>query len=101
MYATTYHRPSSVGEAAALFTKGTEPKYLAGGHTLIPVMKQRLASPPDVIDLGKIQDLIGTEVDADTLTIRAPTTHSDVPDSHTVTTAHRAPPRAASPLGRP
>src|SRR5258708_6161969 len=44
MYETTYHRPSSVDEAAALFAEGSESKYLAGGHTLIPVMKQRLAS---------------------------------------------------------
>ena len=56
MYETTYHRPSSVDEAAALFAKGSEAKYLSGGHTLIPVMKQRLASPSDVIDLGKIKD---------------------------------------------
>ena len=62
MYETTYHRPSSVDEAAALFAKGSESKYLAGGHTLIPVMKQRLASPSDVIDLGKLKDLIGIEV---------------------------------------
>src|SRR5437762_2005475 len=54
MYETTYHRPSSVDEAASLFAKGKEAKYLAGGHTLLPVMKQRLASPSDVIDLGKI-----------------------------------------------
>ena len=59
MYETTYHRPSSVDEAVALFAKGSESKYLAGGHTLIPVMKQRLASPSDVIDLGKIKDLVG------------------------------------------
>ena len=61
MYQTTYHRPSSVDEAAALFAKGSEAKYLAGGHTLIPVMKQRLASPSDVIDLGKIKELVGIE----------------------------------------
>ncbi|MDP1882385.1 MAG: FAD binding domain-containing protein, partial [Bradyrhizobium sp.] len=51
MYETTYHRPSSVDESAALFSKGKEAKYLAGGHTLLPVMKQRLASPSDLIDL--------------------------------------------------
>ena len=61
MYQTTYHRPSSVDEAVAAFAKGSESKYLAGGHTLIPVMKQRLASPSDVIDLGKIKELIGIE----------------------------------------
>ena len=78
MYETIYHRPSSVDEAAALFAKGSESKYLAGGHTLIPVMKQRLAAPSDVIDLGRIKDLIGIEVSADTLTIKAATSHYDV-----------------------
>jgi aerobic carbon-monoxide dehydrogenase medium subunit len=81
MYATTYHRPSSVDEAAALFAKGSEPKYLAGGHTLIPVMKQRLASPSDVIDLGKIKELVGIELSADALTIKAATTYFDIMQS--------------------
>ena len=61
MYETTYHRPSTVAEAARLFAKGADSKYLAGGHTLLPVMKQRLASPSDVIDLGKIKELVGIE----------------------------------------
>ena len=78
MYQTTYHRPSSVDEAAALFAKGSESKYLAGGHTLIPVMKQRLASPSDVIDLGKIKELVGVELSADALTIKAATTYFDI-----------------------
>jgi aerobic carbon-monoxide dehydrogenase medium subunit len=78
MYQTTYHRPSSVDEAASLFAKGSDAKYLAGGHTLIPVMKQRLASPSDVIDLGKIAELVGIEASGDTLTIKAATTHYDV-----------------------
>src|SRR6266403_5999819 len=84
MYETTYHRPSSVDEAAALFAKGTEAKYLAGGHTLIPVMKQRLASPSDVIDLGKIKDLIGIEPTDAGIMIRGATTHYDVASSGTV-----------------
>ena len=78
MYETIYHRPASVAEAAALFAKGAESKYLAGGHTLIPVMKQRLASPSDVIDLGRIKELIGIELSADALTIKAATTYFDV-----------------------
>ena len=81
MYQTTYHRPSSVDEAAALFAKASEPKYLAGGHTLIPVMKQRLAGPSDVIDLAKIKELIGVEATGDTLTIKAATPHYDVSQS--------------------
>jgi carbon-monoxide dehydrogenase medium subunit len=78
MYETTYHRPSSVDEAAAMFAKGSEAKYLAGGHTLIPVMKQRLASPSDVIDLATIKELVGIEVSADMLTIKAATTYFDI-----------------------
>jgi carbon-monoxide dehydrogenase medium subunit len=78
MYETTYHRPSSVAEAAALFAKGSESKYLAGGHTLIPVMKQRLAGPSDVIDLARIKELVGIELSGDTLTIKAATTYYDI-----------------------
>ena len=78
MYQTTYHRPASVAEAAALFAKGSDAKYLAGGHTLIPVMKQRLAAPTDVIDLARIKDLVGIEATGDTLTIKAATTYFDI-----------------------
>ena len=75
MHETTYHRPSSIDEAASLFAKGSDAKYLAGGHTLLPVMKQRLASPSDVIDLARIKDLVGIESSGDTLTIKAATTY--------------------------
>jgi carbon-monoxide dehydrogenase medium subunit len=75
MHQTNYHRPSSVDEAAALFAKGSDAKYLAGGHTLLPVMKQRLASPTDLIDLARIKELVGIEATGDTLTIKAATTY--------------------------
>ena len=101
MYETTYHRPSSVAEAAALFAKGTEAKYLAGGHTLIPVMKQRLASPSDVIDLGKIKELVGIEVSADAVTIKAATTHYDVAQNAAVAKAIPALAHLASLIGDP
>jgi aerobic carbon-monoxide dehydrogenase medium subunit len=101
MYQTTYHRPSSVDEAAALFAKGTEAKYLAGGHTLIPVMKQRLASPSDVIDLAKLAELIGIEASADTLTIKAATTHYDVAQSAAARKAIPALAHLASLIGDP
>src|SRR5438132_7202206 len=84
MYKTTYHLAASVDEAAALFAKGSDAKYLAGGHTLIPVMKQRLASPSDVIDVGRIKDLVGIDVSGDTVTIKAATTHYDVAASSAV-----------------
>jgi aerobic carbon-monoxide dehydrogenase medium subunit len=101
MYETTYHRPASVAEATALFAKGSEPKYLAGGHTLIPVMKQRLASPSDVIDLGRIKELVGIEVSADTLTIKAATTYFDIMQSADVKKAIPAIVHLTSVLGDP
>src|SRR6266478_8131904 len=101
MYQTTYHRPSSIDEAAALFAKGTEAKYLAGGHTLIPVMKQRLASPSDVIDLGRLKELIGVEASGDTLTIKAATTHYDVAQSAAAQKAIPAVAYLASLIGDP
>jgi carbon-monoxide dehydrogenase medium subunit len=101
MYSTTYHRPSSVDEAAALFGKGKEAKYLAGGHTLIPVMKQRLASPSDVIDLAAIKDLVGIEASGDALTIKAATPHCDVATSAAVQKAIPALAHLASVIGDP
>src|SRR5882757_1452780 len=101
MYETTYHRPSSVDEAASLFAKGSESKYLAGGHTLIPVMKQRLASPSDVIDLGKIKELIGIEVSGEAVTIKAATPHYDVASSGPVQKAIPALAYLASLIGDP
>jgi carbon-monoxide dehydrogenase medium subunit len=101
MYETTYHRPSSVDEAAALFAKGTDARYLAGGHTLIPVMKQRLAAPSDVIDLARIPGLSGIEATADALTIKAATTYFDIASSATVKKAIPALVHLTSVLGDP
>jgi carbon-monoxide dehydrogenase medium subunit len=101
MYETTYHRPSSVDEAAALFAKGSESKYLAGGHTLIPVMKQRLASPSDVIDLARIKELVGIEPTNDGIVIKAATTHNDVAQSAIVKKAIPALAYLASLIGDP
>jgi len=81
MYATNYHRPATVEEAVTLFGKATDAKYLAGGHTLLPVMKQRLTAPSDVIDIARIPALIGIEASADTLTIKAATTYVDIVNS--------------------
>lgn len=101
MYETTYHRPASIDEAAALFAKGTDSKYLAGGHTLIPVMKQRLAAPSDVIDLGKIKDMIGIEASADALIVRAATTYYDITQSAAARKAIPAIVHLTSVLGDP
>jgi carbon-monoxide dehydrogenase medium subunit len=101
MHETTYHRPSSVDEAAALLAKDADAKYLAGGHTLIPVMKARLAAPSAVVDIGRIPALIGVELSGDTLTIRAATTYHDIMTNADVKTAIPAIAHLTSVLGDP
>lgn len=101
MYETIYHRPSSIDEAAALSAKDAEAKYLAGGHTLIPVMKQRLAAPTSVIDIGRIPALIGVEASGDTLTIKAATTYVDIMNNADVKKAIPAIAHLTSVLGDP
>ena len=93
-------RPLST-KPPALFAKGKEAKYLSGGHTLIPVMKQRLASPSDVIDLGKIKDLVGVEVSGDAVTVKAATTHYDVATNGAAQKAIAALTHLASVIGDP
>ena len=101
MYQTTYHRASSIDEAASLFAKGSDAKFLAGGQTLLPVMKQRLASPSDVIDLGKIKELQGVELSGDLLTIKAGTTYYDIMQNADVKKAIPAIAYLTSVLGDP
>jgi aerobic carbon-monoxide dehydrogenase medium subunit len=87
MYAFDYHRASSIDEAQSLLAAGNEGKLLAGGMTLIPTLKLRLASPSHVVDLGGIANLKGIEVTADAVTIKAMTTHAVVAGSEAVRTA--------------
>lgn len=84
-----------------LFAKGSEAQFIAGGQTLLPVMKQRLASPSDVIDLGNIKELIGVEASGDTLTIKAATPHYDVATSEAAKKAIPALAYLASLIGDP
>ena len=78
MYAFEYHRPTSIREAASLAGKAEDAKFLAGGHTLLPTMKLRLAGPADLIDLGQIAELRGIERAGDTITIGAMMKHAEV-----------------------
>jgi len=78
MYETQYHRATSVEGAARLMGEAEDGKYLAGGMTLIPTMKQRLASPSDLIDLRRIEALKGVKISGRTVRIGAVTTHNDV-----------------------
>ncbi|MGH8057462.1 MAG: FAD binding domain-containing protein [Candidatus Entotheonellia bacterium] len=80
-----YFAARSVEEALALLTKhGEDARLLAGGHSLIPAMKLRLATPKYLIDLGTVPGLRGVRVDGDSLAIGALTVHADVASSDLV-----------------
>src|SRR5499433_355960 len=78
MYAFTFHRPQTVRQAAGLLTKNPDAKLLAGGQTLLPTMKLRLAGPPQIIDMSLIEGMSGIELSGRSLTIGAMTRHNDV-----------------------
>jgi carbon-monoxide dehydrogenase medium subunit len=74
-----YAAPTSVGDAlSALADAGEDAKILAGGQSLIPVLRLRLAYPSTVVDLGRIAELKGVRDDGDAIVIGAMTTHADV-----------------------
>jgi aerobic carbon-monoxide dehydrogenase medium subunit len=74
-----YVRASSIDEAVATLAEhGDEAKVLAGGHSLLPLMKLRLAFPAVLVDVGRVTDLKGVREDGDSLVIGAATTHHDV-----------------------
>jgi carbon-monoxide dehydrogenase medium subunit len=81
MYEFKYHRPETVRQAANLLIKNEDAKVIAGGHTLLPVMKQRLASPPHLVDLSHIEGLDGIEMKGRSLVIGATATHHAVANS--------------------
>ncbi len=78
MHETRYHRPATLAEASALFAEADDGRYLAGGQTLIPVMKQRLAAPSDVIDIARLEELQGVSRGNGTVVIGAGATHAEV-----------------------
>ena len=78
MYNFNYHRPASVDEATAIIAEADDGKILAGGQTLLPIMKLRLASPSDLVDLRCVDALRGIEVKDDVLVVGAMTTHAEV-----------------------
>jgi carbon-monoxide dehydrogenase medium subunit len=74
-----YHRPTSVREAVGLLADlGTEARALAGGHSLIPMMKLRLAAPDNLVDLAGITELKGIRPDGDDIVIGAMTTQHEL-----------------------
>jgi aerobic carbon-monoxide dehydrogenase medium subunit len=87
MYAFQYHRPQTVADAAKLLAANSEAKLLAGGHTLLPTMKLRLASPKAIVDLGRVAELKGIDRKGNALVIGAMTTHAEVAESSSVNSA--------------
>jgi aerobic carbon-monoxide dehydrogenase medium subunit len=101
MYAFTFHRPQTLRQAANMLAKNEEAKLLAGGHTLLPTMKLRLAGPPQIIDMALIEGLTGIEQSGRSLTIGAMTTHNDVNTSPVVQQAAPVIAKLAGMIGDP
>jgi carbon-monoxide dehydrogenase medium subunit len=84
MYTFEYLRAQSVSDAAKLLASKPDAKLLAGGHTLLPTMKLRLASPKALVDLGRVTELKGIDKKGNALVVGAMATHAEVADSAVV-----------------
>jgi aerobic carbon-monoxide dehydrogenase medium subunit len=80
----TYHRPTSLDEAIGLLSGDEDARALAGGHSLLPLMKLRLAEPGTIVDLGRISGLDGIEEDGGGIRVGALATHAAVAASELV-----------------
>jgi carbon-monoxide dehydrogenase medium subunit len=96
-----YHRAHSIAEAQQLLSSTPGAKLLAGGHSLIPLMKLRLAAPAAVIDIGRVPELRGVATTGDSLRIGALTTHSELAASADVRRYAAALAEAAALVGDP
>lgn len=76
-----YARAESVEHAIELLSSDEDAKILAGGHSLLPLMRLRLARPSMLVDIGRVQDLSGIRADGDSVVIGALTRHHDVANS--------------------
>ena len=94
-----YFAPASVSEALALMAQNADAKIIAGGHSLLPAMKLRLATPPALIDIGKIADLRGIQDMGDKISLGALTTHHDVEHSALLRNNCSLLPEVASQIG--
>lgn len=94
-----YYRAKSVDEAHRLLKAHPGAKLLAGGHSLLPLMKLRLSRPPAVVDIGKVAELSGITLKGDTLRIGALTTHAELASSADVRKAAPALAEAAAMVG--
>src|SRR6201996_5139284 len=101
MYEFKYHRPATVRQAANLLIKNEDARVFPGGHTLLPVMKQRLASPPHLIDVSHIEGLDTIEMKGRSLVIGATAKHANVATSAIVGEAIPALAELAGQIGDP
>lgn len=100
-YAFTYHRAATLADAQAAFSRSTDAKFLAGGQTLIPAMKLRLASPANLIDISGIRELSSIAVKGDTVVVGAGCKHAAVAQSVEVRRAIPALAELAEMIGDP
>jgi carbon-monoxide dehydrogenase medium subunit len=100
MYAFDYHRPATLSAAVAALAN-PDAKVLAGGMTLLPTMKQRLASPAALIDLKSVRELAGIAREGDNLVIGAMARHAEVACSKDVQAAIPALASLAGGIGDP
>ncbi len=84
MHDFAFHRPSSLSDAVAAMQAAGEGKFMAGGQSLLPVMKLDLAQPTDVISLAGLGELRGIRVEDGAVVVGAATTHAEVADSDVV-----------------
>ena len=101
MYETSYHRAASADDAVAKMSASDDGKFVSGGQTLIPTMKQRLAAPSDLIDLRHIDAMQGITIDGDKITIGATTTHAEVANDKSLAKACPSIASLASHIGDP
>ncbi len=101
MYDFAYHRPKSLADAVKALKDASDGKLMAGGQTLIPTLKQRLARPSDVIDIAAIGELRGIKVSGGTFVIGAATRHAEVAASPEVKKAIAALAHLAGEIGDP
>jgi len=101
MYAFNYQKPGSLADLQAALSGAEDAQVMAGGQTLIPTLKQRLAMPSDVLDLGGIADLKGIKKDGKSLVIGAMTKHAEVAGSDLVNSEIPALAKLAQGIGDP
>ena len=101
MYNFSFHRPTTVRQAAGLLSRNPDAKLLAGGHSLLPVMKQRLAQPSALVDLSQVEGMSGVELKGRSVVIGAMTRHADVATSQVLKEAMPALAEVPGSIGDP